>query len=354
MTGNSTNRTCGYEPPTRWKTSDNPAQLRPLGVARTLPRPMKAQRRHELQENELAKVIKRAPSFWQQSGGKILALLIAVLVIALLIQFRRSSNREAHAQAIEGLSNARALIDELKASALMIGMEPAEPAGLRRKQYFNDATNIIGEVTRLTDDRQLTAEALLARGDLNWAAATLPELPGSATQPALQFNRKESLDSAAEAYRTVVDNYGDIKQAAVAARLSLGAIAEERGQWDEAKAIYEKVAAEAKDQPAYAELARARLQILEQLRNPVILATPSTLPAIPPLVAAPTTATMPMGAATTAPAAPPAAPTTASAGAATQPAVAQPPPPPAPPAPTAAPAAAPATTAPAAAATQPR
>ena len=194
----------------------------------------------------------------------------------------------------------------------------------------------------------------MARGDLNWAAATLPELPGSATQPALQFNRKESLDSAAEAYRTVVDNYGDIKQAAVAARLSLGAIAEERGQWDEAKANYEKVAAEAKDQPAYAELARARLQILEQLRNPVILATPSTLPAIPPLVAAPTTATMPMGAATTAPAAPPAAPTTASAGAATQPAVAQPPPPPAPPAPTAAPAAAPATTAPAAAATQPR
>ena len=33
---------------------------------------MKAERRHELAENELAKVIKGAPTFWQQSGGKFL------------------------------------------------------------------------------------------------------------------------------------------------------------------------------------------------------------------------------------------------------------------------------------------
>mgnify|MGYP003481722214 CR=1 FL=1 len=45
---------------------------------------MKAQRRHELRENELAKVIKGAPSFWQQSGGKLLAALIAVVVIILM------------------------------------------------------------------------------------------------------------------------------------------------------------------------------------------------------------------------------------------------------------------------------
>jgi len=31
---------------------------------------MKAQRRHELQQSDLAKVIKQAPGFWQQSGGK--------------------------------------------------------------------------------------------------------------------------------------------------------------------------------------------------------------------------------------------------------------------------------------------
>lgn len=284
---------------------------------------MKAQRRHELQENELAKVIKRAPSFWQQSGGKLLAVLIAILVIALLIRFRISSNREAREQAIEGLSNARALIDELRATAMMAGFEPT--SALNRKQYFNEANNILGEVTRLTDDRRLVAEAQLARGDLNWVAATLPEIPAAATQPSMQFNSKELLGSAAEAYRTVADSYSDIPQTAVAARLSLGAIAEERRQWDDAKAIYEKVAGDAKDQPAYAELARARLQILDQLRNPAILATPTTLPAIPPLVAAPATATAPTTAATAIPTtAPVGTPATPAAVAATQPAPTQP------------------------------
>jgi len=36
---------------------------------------MKAQRRHELQQSDLAKVIKQAPGFWQQSGGRWLLAL---------------------------------------------------------------------------------------------------------------------------------------------------------------------------------------------------------------------------------------------------------------------------------------
>jgi hypothetical protein len=274
---------------------------------------MKAQRRHELQENELAKVIKGAPTFWQQSGGKLLALLIAVLVIVLLIRFRISSNRQAHASAVQGLSQARQLIDELQSIGLMSAFSPPEESSLRRKQYFNEASNVISEVTRLTDDRDLTAEALLARGDLNWTAAMLPEIPGASTRPTLEANRKELIDTAAEAYRTIADNYAGNQQAALAARFSLGAIAEQRQDWDAAKAIYEKIQADAKDQPAYQQLATARLRILEQLRNPVILAAPATLPALPPLVAAPTTAMTTQAAATQ-----PATPTAATAPA-TQP-----------------------------------
>ena len=60
---------------------------------------MKAERRHELAENELAKVIKGAPTFWQQSGGKFLLGLIVVLLIVILIQYRIRTNREGLAAA---------------------------------------------------------------------------------------------------------------------------------------------------------------------------------------------------------------------------------------------------------------
>ncbi|MEO6435239.1 MAG: tetratricopeptide repeat protein [Tepidisphaeraceae bacterium] len=259
---------------------------------------MKAQRRHELQENELAKVIKGAPSFWQQSGGKMLAAVVAVLVIALLVRFRVNSNRQAHAQAIEGLSSARAMTEELQQIGMMTAFGPAQEGSLRRKQFFSEANNLLTDVTKLTDDRILTAEALLARGDLNWTAATLPELAGAATQPSLAVNRKELIDTAAEAYRSVADGYPDNKSANYAARFSLAAIAEDRGQWDDARGIYEKLAAETNDQPAYQQLAAERLRILPQLRKPVLLAPPATLPtqpsttkpALPPFIAAPTTA----------------------------------------------------------------
>jgi len=252
---------------------------------------MKAQRRHELRENELARVIKGAPSFWQQSGGKLLAGLIAVLVIALLINFRIRSNRQSREQAIQGLSAARSLNEELRSQAIMSAFAPPQEASLRRKQFFNEANNVLGDVTRLTDDRTLTSEALLARGDLNWTLATLPEIPGAATQPTLAAGRKELLDAADDAYRAVTESYADNKPAYFAARFSLAAIAEERGDWDNAKALYEKLVEETRDQPAYQQLAANRLRILPQLREAVVLAKPTTMPLLPPLISAATTTT---------------------------------------------------------------
>ena len=56
---------------------------------------MKAQRRHELQENELAKVIKCAPNFWQESGGKFLAACVAIVIIAVLVAPPHQLDRQA-------------------------------------------------------------------------------------------------------------------------------------------------------------------------------------------------------------------------------------------------------------------
>jgi hypothetical protein len=106
------------------------------------------------------------------------------------------------------------------------------------------------------------------------------------------------LASASDAYQSVLNTYGDISHAAVAARFGLAAIAENRGDFDGARTQYQAVASGAKDYMAYQQLANARLKILDELRKPVIMAGAATEPAaaavpttreIPNLIAAPTT-----------------------------------------------------------------
>jgi len=260
---------------------------------------MKAQRRHDLRQSDLAKAIKQAPSFWQQSGGRYLLLLIAVLVVVILIRYRISSNRQAAQQAIDSLSVARSLISELR-SPRMVMMTQLAPPGevtMRRRQIYSEANNAIGEATRLSDDRTVAAEALVARGDLCWALATLPEVPGASTQPGAQVrDPRELISNAAEAYRAVVDNYSDIKHSLIAARFGLAAIAENQANWDAARQQYEAIINQSGELKAYKQLASERLSILPKLREPVILAAPATEPAlVSPTTSASTIFTIPPG-----------------------------------------------------------
>jgi hypothetical protein len=287
---------------------------------------MKAERRHELAENELAKVIKRAPTFWQQSGGKFLLGLIVVLLIIILIQYRIRANREGIAQATEQLALARGYVDQLENEPASMSwmFAPPHDTTQRRKQAISEANSAIENALRLSDERRIQAEAMLTRGNLNWAAAGLPPVPGAATQPALQLKpRKEYLGTAAESYQTVVNSYPDITHADIAARFGLAAVHEQRGEWDQAKQIYEKIAADASKINAYKELADARLKAIPMLRQPVIMGKPATEPAlpdmsqfssttnIPPTIAAPTTAPATQATGASAKTAPTTAPTTA-------------------------------------------
>ena len=154
---------------------------------------MKAQRRHDLQQNDLSKVITKAPTFWQQSGGKFLAVLVAVLVIVILIRYRISTNRQGQVQARDSLAQARTAINELQGT-VQASFSPgaANEAAVQRRSAFNEGNAALSQAMTLSDDRKLQAEALIARGDLNWTAATLPELPGAATQPSLQLRDPRS------------------------------------------------------------------------------------------------------------------------------------------------------------------
>lgn len=243
---------------------------------------MKAERRHQLQQSDLAKVITKAPSFWQESGGKLLAGVIVVLVIVILVQYRMRTKRQGIVQATQEITNARRINEEIQQLALFAGA-PAQELATRRRVSFNEANDALTRAMQASDEPRFQAEALLAKGDLNWSLAMLPPIPGAATQPHLGVkDPKDLLANAAEAYQAVLNNFPDQKHAAIAARFGMAAVHENRHEWDAAKAQYEKLALDAKDIPSYQTLAAARLNALAEISTPVITGTPATMPDIPP------------------------------------------------------------------------
>jgi hypothetical protein len=280
---------------------------------------MKSERRHELQQNQLAKVIVGAPTWWQQYGGRALLAAIGILAVVLLVRYRISSTRANQARATESLASARESIIQLQNSGTYNMPVPQQAS--QRTLLYNDTSAILDETSRLPVSNSLLAENWIAQGDLNWTLANLPELPGAATQPALQLPRdpQQLLKNAKEAYQTVLDKYPDQQRAVIAARFGLAAIAENMAEWDTAQNQYNAIAQIPNIAQAYLTQAKFRLDRLPEIRQTPILAEPATMPiaalptTLPVGIAAPTTAaTAPAVAlgttkpAATAPATPPA------------------------------------------------
>src|SRR5690606_3349199 len=110
---------------------------------------------------------------------------------------------------------------------------------------------------------KLHAQALVTRGDLYWTLANLPPAPGAATQPTLRIAKTAAqyLTLAENAYQRASDQKADPISAAVA-RLGLAAIAENRGQWEEARAIYEGLAGDETVLPSLKDQATFRAALV--------------------------------------------------------------------------------------------
>ncbi len=143
-----------------------------------------------------------------------------------------------------------------------------------REDFYAEGLQQADQVLQKAPDSQtaMKAQALLLKGDFNFDMANLPDLPGAATQPALR--PAESADSllsnAADAYTQILQNYGSDASAVTAAHFGLAAVAENRGDWNDAKAQYQAVLDSGTEAP-YKALASRRLLLLPQLQQSATL-----------------------------------------------------------------------------------
>jgi hypothetical protein len=249
---------------------------------------MKASRRHELKQNTLALGLQSFPDFWRIYGGKVLLALVAILAVVLFIRFRAQSAQQAHEQASESYAAALQAIGSLQSL-------PRDPkaASEHRRAVQDQAEQAISRVLDDSNDDALKAEALVARGDLNWTLARLPDFSTASTQQTTRpaESHDDLLENARKAYEAALGLPGARPLSVTTARLGLAAIAEQRHQWDEAKKQYEAVKNDPRTSRAFKAEVEADLENLAKIQTPVLLGKAATLPAFPDLGATTQSAT---------------------------------------------------------------
>jgi predicted negative regulator of RcsB-dependent stress response len=253
---------------------------------------MKAERRHELKTNALARGLEGVPDYWREYGSRILLVVLVAAIVFLLVRYwndKKATDARLVAESVETASTSLQELQQLPAQAFA---RPASAIAEDREKLRQQADQAINTILNTTKDPKMLVAAYRDRGDLNWALANFPETPGSTTLPSSQqlTNRDAFLDQAKASYEKVLTPaYNASAENVFAARMGLAAIAENQGKWDEAKSQYQAIADAANMPASFKELAGKRLSNLTKYQTSALLVPP---PEVAPLATtAPATST---------------------------------------------------------------
>jgi tetratricopeptide (TPR) repeat protein len=236
---------------------------------------MKAERRHELKTNALARGIEDFPEYWREYGSKILLVILVAAVVFLLVRYWNDKKVRDAELVSSSMQTVQVELDRLRGLPILLENGASTSFVAEQRQKVAElADQAISTVLNTAKDSKTLANAFLARGDLNWALANFPELPGASTLPAtLQIQNRDSLlDQARSSYEKVLEPaYSGSPSDVFYARIGLAAIAENQGQWDKAKAQYEAIANAADMPKSFKDYASDRLAQLPQIQTAALI-----------------------------------------------------------------------------------
>ncbi len=215
---------------------------------------MKAEERHELQQNDLASWVYTLPYLLKQYGSYVL-LVAACCVLSYQLWNYYQTKQEI---ALQSAWN------EVNDADSPSTINP--PAKLR-------------SVIEKFDVRPVQAEAYLQLGKFyhDSVLAGNPE----AGYKGVKIKKDAALEQAEAAFKKVISEYTDLPLAAAQAYLQLGAVEESKGDWDAAKRDYQKLIDKAGPYAgtAFASEAQFRLDSLDKFSQPVVFAVAASQPA---------------------------------------------------------------------------
>ena len=244
---------------------------------------MKAEHRHELKTNDLSKALLTTGDYVKEYGGRVALALAIVIMVVVLVNSRVKRGRENQARLKSNLAYVQAAIDQLEVARF-------DPTGVptAAMSRYDDLRADLETILDDASDKQVLAQALIAKGDLNWALANYPQFPPNspaATQPKykLEKERAQYLKDAAEAYQQVLDRYAEQTLATIVARFGLATVAEQARQWEQARSHYDQLAKLPDEHKTFRQLAEARLKRLDDISRPMLIGQVPEKEELPPL-----------------------------------------------------------------------
>lgn len=240
---------------------------------------MKAEERHRLKKNELAEKFEQLPEYLRQHGSKWLIGLLVLLFGLTGGVWWRNAKRSAVTQRSEDLQSLVTQVWQLRSNAAQRSQSGEQNSGAARSQFVEGSNNLAASLAGLAEQgpgsgvarTALLEEAKLLRSQLYFSDRQITT------------GEKESLcDRAEKIYQTILREFTTDKLATGTATLGLALLAEDRGQWNRAKEIYQEIADAAEGKWAgtiFPIHAKDRLALLDEISVPITFSTEPQEPA---------------------------------------------------------------------------
>ena len=234
---------------------------------------MKAEERHRLKKNELAEKFEELPEYLRQHGQKwLIALLVLILGLAGGFWWR-NSKRSAVTQRSDRLQSLVMQAWQLRADAAQRSQSGEQNSGADQNQFVLGSNSLVASLAGLAEQSPgsgvactaLLEEAKLLRSQLYFSDRQMN--PG---EKELLCNRVQKI------YQTILQEFATDKLATGTAKLGLALLAEDRGQWNHAKEIYQEIADAAEGRWAgtiFPIHAKDRLALLDEISVPITFST---------------------------------------------------------------------------------
>ena len=207
---------------------------------------MKAEERHELRENDLANWLQFGLWAFLKANGSYLLLIAALGFLGYrLWALYEAKKDQAQATAFASLIEAEASAD-----------------AIRSADDWIKSVSALVELIDKSDVKIVQARACLKLGRIYDLWAAFPEMQDTA-----KLSRAECLSKSYEYFTKALTIKGDDSLIAALATIGIADVYEDQGEWDKAKAEYQKMIADKTFAGPPAGLAKARLDSLQERRD---------------------------------------------------------------------------------------
>jgi len=229
---------------------------------------MKAEERHKLKSNELADSLKELSEFFNRHSSKLLAGVIAILILAAAVLWTQKNEAASQYERIRLLQNLIAQSNQLQyRAAQQARVQPEENTTEEFLYNVEPQAGLLAELAQMETGSPVGITALLQQAQ-NLRSQLLYSDKAMSEQEQLDLNRRTEI-----IYQRVISECPKQAVVAATARFGLALLAEDRGKWDQAKQMYETITDDKEGQLAGTTLpfhAQKRLNLLDGINQPIV------------------------------------------------------------------------------------